>query len=49
VRDSVNPIAKVEHSALIVAERIFGKRAEEMLVDSERERIAAQSPALFLK
>jgi hypothetical protein len=49
VRDNVNPIAKVEHSSLIVAGRIFGKRAEEMVVESERERIAAQSPTLFLK
>jgi hypothetical protein len=49
VRDNVNPIAKVEHSALIVAGRIFGKRAEELVVESARERIAAQSPALFLK
>jgi hypothetical protein len=49
VRDNVNPIAKVEHSALIVASRIFGKMAEDMVVESVRERIAGQSPMLFLK
>jgi hypothetical protein len=46
VRENVNPIAKVEHSALIVAGRIFGKSAEELVVESERERIAAQSTTL---
>jgi hypothetical protein len=36
VRDNnVNPIAKVEHSALIVASRIFGKTAEELVVGSD--------------
>ena len=49
VRDNVNPIAKIEHSALIVASSIFGRPAGELLVESARERIAAQSPALFLK
>jgi hypothetical protein len=49
VRDNVNPIAKVEHSSLIVAGRIFGKRAEELVVESAVERIATQSPMLFLK
>jgi hypothetical protein len=49
VRDNVNPIAKVEHSALIVASRIFGKTAEKLVVESARERIAVQSPMLFLK
>ncbi len=43
VRDNVNPIAKVEHSAL----RIFGKTAEELVVDLEKERIAGQSPLMF--
>ncbi len=48
VRDNVNPIAKVEHSALIVASRIFGKPAAELITEAARERIAAQSPMLFL-
>ncbi len=49
VRDSVNPIAKVEHSALIVASRIFEKPAEELVVENARERIAGLSPMLFSK
>jgi hypothetical protein len=49
VRDNVNPIAKVEQLALIVASRIFSKTAEELVVETARERIACQSPALFLE
>jgi hypothetical protein len=49
VRDNVNPIAKVELSALIVASRIFGKTAEELVVESARERIGCQSLALLLE
>lgn len=49
VRDNVNPIAKVEHSSLIVASRIFNKPPEELVVASSKDRIAAQSPALFLQ
>jgi hypothetical protein len=47
VRDNVNPIAKVEHSSLIIASRIFNKKPEELIVESARARIAAQSPTLF--
>jgi hypothetical protein len=36
VRDNVNPIAKVEHSALIVASMIFGRMAEELVVESRQ-------------
>lgn len=48
VRDNINPIAKVEHSSLIVASRLFNKPASELIVASSRERIALQSPNLFL-
>ncbi len=47
VRENVNPIAKVEHSALIVASRIFGKTAEELVVESERTYRRAERNALL--
>lgn len=49
VRDNVNPIAKVEHSQLIIASNIFGKKPEELLEDSGLMRIKQQSPNLFLE
>ena len=50
VQDNVNPIAKVEHSQLIVASQIFGKSVDELLEPGATvERIQGQSPALFLE
>ena len=47
VRDNVNPIAKVEHSQLIVASNIFGVPPSEMLTPEAAERIKHQSSDLF--
>ena len=49
VQDNVNPVAKVEHSQLIVASHIHGKKPEELLEQgASLERIKEQSPTLFL-
>ena len=48
VQDNVNPVAKVEHSQLIVASHIHGKKPEELLEQgASLKRIKEQSPALF--
>jgi len=44
VQDNVNPIEKVERSTLIVATTIHGKSVEELVVESEYERVKTYSP-----
>ena len=47
VADNVNPIEKVERSALIVATTIQNASAKDLVADSQQARIAGHSPLLF--
>jgi hypothetical protein len=47
IQDNVNPIEKLERSALIVASAIHGEAATTLLNDDQQARVAVASPALF--
>lgn len=47
VQDNVNPIEKVERSALIVASTIHGVPARELLKADHVNRVTAASPLLL--
>ena len=47
-RDNVNPIAKVEHTQLIVASHVFGRPAGTLVADQHAARLKQTSPSLFL-
>jgi len=44
VQDNINPIEKVERSTLIVATTIHGRSVQDLVVDSEYERVKTYSP-----
>lgn len=48
VQDNVSPIEKVERSTLIMGSTVHGKPATALIRDSQRERVQASSPKLFL-
>lgn len=48
VQDNVSPIEKVERSTLIMGSTVHGKPAAALIRDSQRERVQASSPKLFL-
>eukprot|EP00933_Yihiella_yeosuensis_P061027 TRINITY_DN6384_c0_g1_i2.p2 TRINITY_DN6384_c0_g1~~TRINITY_DN6384_c0_g1_i2.p2 ORF type:complete len:165 (+),score=43.45 TRINITY_DN6384_c0_g1_i2:704-1198(+) len=47
VQENVNPIEKMERSALIMASTVHQLPAEEMIQDAQRPRICSASPMLF--
>ena len=47
IQDNINPIEKLERSALIVASAIHGEAAAGLLKDDQQQRVMAYSPALF--
>lgn len=47
IQDNVNPIEKLERSALIVASTIHGQPAVELLNEDQRARVATYSPRLL--
>ena len=47
VKDSVNPIEKVERSHLIMASTISGKRVDDLIQDTELNRLKAFAPMLL--
>jgi len=47
IQDNVNPIEKVERSALIVTTTIQGKSAAELIKNDQVARVTTYSPALF--
>ena len=47
IQDNVNPIEKLERSALIVASAIHGEVATELLNDGQHKRVMSSSPMLF--
>jgi len=49
VQDNANPIEKVERSTLIMASTIHGVPPAALLQESQRSRVRAASPALFLE
>jgi len=49
VQDNVNPIEKVERSTLIVATTIHGKSVQELVAESEYERVQLYSSAVCLQ
>jgi len=49
IQDNVNPIEKVERSALIVATTIHNKPAHELVKPEQLERVSTYSPGLFEK
>jgi hypothetical protein len=49
VQDNVNPIEKVERSALILATTVHDKQPSELIKPEQRERIATYSRVVFLE
>jgi len=49
VQDNMNPIEKLERSNLIIATTIHDKSVEELVNDSELERVKTYCPTLFLQ
>ena len=47
IQENVNPIEKLERSALIVASAIHGEAAITLLNEDQQTRVAASSPGLF--
>merc|ERR1712083_199159 len=48
VQDNLDPISKVERSTLIMASTVHQKPAEALIKESQRQRVCASSPMLFL-
>eukprot|EP00812_Abedinium_dasypus_P009226 NODE_2931_length_854_cov_252.309136.p1 GENE.NODE_2931_length_854_cov_252.309136~~NODE_2931_length_854_cov_252.309136.p1 ORF type:complete len:206 (+),score=85.90 NODE_2931_length_854_cov_252.309136:3-620(+) len=48
IQDNMNPIEKVERSTLIMATTVHQQRAAGLIRDTQRERVCAASPMLFL-
>jgi glutamate racemase len=49
VQDNVNPIEKVERSALILATTVHDKQPSELIKPEQRERIATYSRVVFIE
>ena len=47
VRDNINPIERIEQSALVMAHTIHGADVPSLIVDHEKGRIQMFSPSLF--
>ena len=47
IQDNVNPIEKVERTSLIIASAVHGQKAEDMIKESQLERVRTYSPMLF--
>lgn len=49
VQENVNPIEKVEKSALIIASTIFNKHPEDLVHEAEISRVKQYSSSLFIE
>mmetsp|Transcript_3484 Transcript_3484/g.6122 ORF Transcript_3484/g.6122 Transcript_3484/m.6122 type:complete len:911 (+) Transcript_3484:251-2983(+) len=47
IKENVNPIARVEHSSLLIATSITGESVSDLLAVSHQQRLKDTSPALF--
>ena len=49
IQDNVNPIEKLEHSSLLIASKIQGVRAAELIKEDQAERLTHYSSNLFIE